>query len=116
MAALYEHAPVGPHVHMGTLRTLVEEEDTLVCREDFEEESEMEMRIKRDVVMTAAGEEKATGRQIQLSLSILPGKSVRIMVDFNDVLIPYDGHGVAVKKFLVEADEYVGRVDFAVEL
>ncbi|KAL3803143.1 hypothetical protein HJC23_003418 [Cyclotella cryptica] len=254
MTALYEHATVGPHVYMGTLRTLVEEDDmvgemlkhgvhyicydaastilggkeeassafgklermgarhgvtvgevdgngysavqivlgwliqrgvgivpgtketghliengpkvlstmpefspresldvemavlSLVRGEDLEEESQMEMRKKRDVVMTTAGEEgdvdgsedgagivatffnslkrnvrifrvhPKTGRQIQLSSSISPGRSGRIMVDVNDVLIAYDGHGVAVKKFLVEADENVGRVDFAVEL
>jgi DNA polymerase II small subunit/DNA polymerase delta subunit B len=57
-----------------------------------------------------------TGRQIQLSSSIAPGRSGRVMVDLNDVLIAYDGHGSAVKKFLVEADEGVARVDFSVEL
>ena len=57
-----------------------------------------------------------TGRQIQLSSSIAPGRNGRIMVELNDVLIAYDGHGTAVKKFLVETDEGVGRVDFSVEL
>lgn len=57
-----------------------------------------------------------TGRQIQLSSSIAPGRSGRVMVDANDVLIAYDGHGSAVKKFLVDADDGVGRVDFSVEL
>ncbi|KAL7483334.1 hypothetical protein ACHAW6_008980 [Cyclotella cf. meneghiniana] len=119
---------------------------SLVRGEDLEEESEMEMRKKRDVVMTTAGEEgdvggsedgagivatffnslkrnvrifrvhPKTGKQIQLSSSISPGRSGRIMVDVNDVLIAYDGHGVAVKKFLVEAEDNMGRVDFSVEL
>lgn len=56
-----------------------------------------------------------TGRQIPLSSSIAPGRSGRIMVDTNDVLVAYDGYGTALKKFLVE-DQGVGRVDFAVEL
>ena len=57
-----------------------------------------------------------TGEQIQLSSSIAPGRSGHIMADLNDVLIAYDGHGTAVKKFLVEADEGASRIDFAVEL
>ena len=57
-----------------------------------------------------------TGEQIQLSSSIAPGRSGHIMTDLNDVLIAYDGHGTAVKKFLVKADEGTSRVDFAVEL
>ena len=51
-----------------------------------------------------------TGRQIQLSQSIPPGRSGRLIVRPSDVLIAYDGHGVAVKKFLVEGND--GRVDF----
>jgi diketogulonate reductase-like aldo/keto reductase len=109
----------------------------LVSGEDLEE---LEHVIKKhDVVMTTGDEgdssgivatffnslkrnvrifrvHPTTGRQIQLSSSIAPGRNGRILVDANDVLIAYDGHGTAVKKFLVEADEGVGRVDFAVEL
>uniref|UniRef100_A0A7S2VHR2 NADP-dependent oxidoreductase domain-containing protein n=1 Tax=Skeletonema marinoi TaxID=267567 RepID=A0A7S2VHR2_9STRA len=55
-----------------------------------------------------------TGRQIQLSRGIPPGRSGRLIVESADVLIAYDGHGVAVKKFLVEEDTY-GRVDFICE-
>ena len=56
-----------------------------------------------------------TGQQLQVSKSIPPGRSGRIIVNPRDVLIAYDGHGVAVKKFLVE-DNHGGRVDFSVEL
>lgn len=55
-----------------------------------------------------------TGRQIQLSRGIPPGRSGRLIVEPADVLIAYDGHGVAVKKFLVEEDTS-GRVDFTCE-
>lgn len=54
-----------------------------------------------------------TGRQVQLSLGIPPGRSGRLIVRPDDVLIAYDGHGVAVKKFLVEGND--GRVDFTLE-
>jgi len=54
-----------------------------------------------------------TGRQIQLSQSIPPGRSGRLIVRPADVLIAYDGHGVAVKKFLVEGND--ARVDFTLE-
>lgn len=56
-----------------------------------------------------------TGRQIQVSGSIPPGRSGRLIVNPRDVLIAYDGYGVAVKKFLVNAD-HGGRMDFSVEL
>jgi hypothetical protein len=55
-----------------------------------------------------------TGRQIQLSQSIPPGRSGRLIVRPADVLIAYDGHGVAVKKFLVEGFND-GRMDFSME-
>ncbi|KAL3795741.1 hypothetical protein HJC23_008228 [Cyclotella cryptica] len=128
VAVLYEHATVGPHVHMGTLRTLVEEEDTVEeirFRRRIGDRDEDEMRCGDDccwgreggdgIVATFFNSLKRnvrifciqpkTRRQIQLSSSILPGKIGLIMVDVNDVLIPYDGHGVAVKKFFVEADD-----------
>ena len=54
-----------------------------------------------------------TGRQIQLSRGIPPGRSGRLLVEPEDVLVAYDGHGVAVKKFLVEAEG--GRADFTLE-
>jgi hypothetical protein len=116
----------------------------MIRGEDLTEDEESGKMKNRDVVMTMGGEagsnEKesggvvatffnslkrnvrifkvhpTTGRQIQLSSSISPGRSGRILVDANDVLIAYDGHGVAVKKFLVEDDQVGGRVDFAVEL
>ncbi|KAL7529533.1 hypothetical protein ACHAXR_003017, partial [Thalassiosira sp. AJA248-18] len=53
-----------------------------------------------------------SGEQMQLSHSIPPGRSGRMIVNTEDVLIAYDGHGVAVKKFLVE-EEVNGSVDFA---
>ncbi|KAL7462911.1 hypothetical protein ACHAXS_003286 [Conticribra weissflogii] len=56
-----------------------------------------------------------TGQQIQVSGSIPPGRSGRLIVNPRDVLIAYDGYGVAVKKFLVNAD-HGGRMDFSVEL
>lgn len=56
-----------------------------------------------------------TGQQLQISQSIPPGRSGRLIVNPSDVLIAYDGHGVAVRKFLVEGD-HGGRVDFSVEL
>ena len=55
-----------------------------------------------------------TGRQIQLSQSIPPGRSGRLIVRPDDVLIAYDGHGVAVKKFLVEGSSD-GRIDFSMD-
>lgn len=55
-----------------------------------------------------------TGRQIQLSRSIPPGRSGRLIVRPDDVLIAYDGHGVAVKKFLVEGSSE-GRIDFSMD-
>eukprot|EP00574_Skeletonema_japonicum_P014746 CAMPEP_0201716996 /NCGR_PEP_ID=MMETSP0593-20130828/2845_1 /ASSEMBLY_ACC=CAM_ASM_000672 /TAXON_ID=267983 /ORGANISM="Skeletonema japonicum, Strain CCMP2506" /LENGTH=549 /DNA_ID=CAMNT_0048206943 /DNA_START=57 /DNA_END=1706 /DNA_ORIENTATION=- len=55
-----------------------------------------------------------TGRQIQLSRGIPPGRSGRLIVEPADVLIAYDGHGIAVKKFLVE-EGTSGRVDFTCE-
>lgn len=55
-----------------------------------------------------------TGRQIQLSRGIPPGRSGRLIVEPEDVLIAYDGHGTAVKKFLVE-EGTSGRVDFTCE-
>jgi len=56
-----------------------------------------------------------SGEQIQISHSIPPGRSGRMIVNRNDVLIAYDGHGVAVKKFLVEELRGNGSVDFSVE-
>ncbi|KAL3783983.1 hypothetical protein HJC23_013363 [Cyclotella cryptica] len=163
MAALYEHATVGPHVYMGTLRTLVEEEDTVEemqmvlgwlilhigcgngCfviglwrrfRRRIGDGDEEEMRCGDDCCWGIEGGDGVvanffnslkrnvrifrvhpkTGSQMQLSSSILLGKSGCILVDVYDVFIAYDGHGVVVKKFLVEADENVGTVDFTVEL
>ena len=61
-----------------------------------------------------------TGEQIQISHAIPSGRSGRMIVNVNDVLVAYDGHGVAVKKFLVEDDNKVGEgkgsgsVDFTV--
>ena len=59
-----------------------------------------------------------TGEQIQISHAIPKGRSGRMIVNVNDVLVAYDGHGVAVKKFLVEDDnkdgEGKGSVDFTV--
>jgi len=60
-----------------------------------------------------------TGEQIQISHAIPSGRSGRMIVNVNDVLVAYDGHGVAVKKFLVEDDkdgegESGGSVDFTV--
>ena len=52
-----------------------------------------------------------TGRQVQLSRAIPPGRSGRLIVEPDDVLIAYDAYGVAVKKFLVEEDTS-GSVDF----
>mmetsp|Transcript_31608 Transcript_31608/g.66461 ORF Transcript_31608/g.66461 Transcript_31608/m.66461 type:complete len:648 (+) Transcript_31608:95-2038(+) len=56
-----------------------------------------------------------TGEQIQISHGIPPGRSGRMIVNPDDVLIAYDGHGVAVKKFLVEKLNG-SSVDFSVEL
>lgn len=59
-----------------------------------------------------------TGEQIQLSHGIPPGRSGRMIVNVDDVLIAYDAHGVAVKKFLVEGsgNESNGvSLDFTVE-
>ena len=56
-----------------------------------------------------------SGEQMQISHSIPPGRSGRIIVNREDVLIAYDGHGVAVKKFLVEDGTNSGNVDFSVE-
>ena len=53
-----------------------------------------------------------TGEQMQLSHGIPPGRSGRLIVNREDVLIAYDGHGSAVKKFLVGG---VSSVDFTVE-
>ena len=55
-----------------------------------------------------------TGRQIQLSRAIPPGRNGRLIVQPDDVLIAYDAYGVAVKKFLVEEDTS-GSVDFTCE-
>ena len=60
-----------------------------------------------------------TGEQIQISHAIPSGRSGRMIVNVNDVLVAYDGHGVAVKKFLVEDDNKgegkgSGSVDFTV--
>ena len=61
-----------------------------------------------------------TGEQIQISHAIPSGRSGRMIVNVNDVLVAYDGHGVAVKKFLVEDDSKEGEekgsgsVDFTV--
>jgi hypothetical protein len=56
-----------------------------------------------------------TGQQLQISQSIPPGRSGRILVNPSDVLIAYDGHGVAVKKFLVrEGEKAAGKVEFSV--
>ena len=61
-----------------------------------------------------------TGEQIQISHAIPSGRSGRMIVNVNDVLGAYDGHGVAVKKFLVEDDNKDGEgkgsgsVDFTV--
>jgi diketogulonate reductase-like aldo/keto reductase len=58
----------------------------------------------------------STGEQIQLSHGIPPGRSGRMIVNIDDVLIAYDGHGVAVKKFLVETSAGNGEsVDFIIE-
>jgi diketogulonate reductase-like aldo/keto reductase len=58
----------------------------------------------------------STGEQIQLSHGIPPGRSGRMIVNIDDVLIAYDGHGVAVKKFLVEKSSGNGEsVDFIIE-
>lgn len=54
-----------------------------------------------------------TGEQIQLSHSIPPGRSGRLIVNAEDVLIAYDAYGVAVKKFLVE--DAGGSADFSVD-
>jgi hypothetical protein len=63
-----------------------------------------------------------TGEQIQLSHGIPPGRSGRMIVDVDDVLIAYDAHGSAVKKFLVKrltgndgSSNGGGSVDFTVE-
>jgi diketogulonate reductase-like aldo/keto reductase len=63
-----------------------------------------------------------TGEQIQLSHGIPPGRSGRMIVDVDDVLIAYDAHGSAVNKFLVErstgndgSSNGGGSVDFTVE-
>ncbi|KAL3758967.1 hypothetical protein ACHAWU_003038 [Discostella pseudostelligera] len=56
-----------------------------------------------------------TGEQIQL----LHGRSGRLIVNVDDVLIAYDAYGVAVQKFLVEEDsgqeKMNGHVDFIVK-
>lgn len=58
----------------------------------------------------------STGEQIQLSHGIPPGRSGRMIVNIDDVLIAYDGHGVAVKKFLVEKLSGKGEsVDFIID-
>jgi hypothetical protein len=113
----------------------------LLRGENIEDESNADTMDEHDVLMTADNENgqegsavvatffnslknsvrifrvhPTTGKQIQLSSSIAPGRNGRIMVEMNDVLIAYDGHGTAVKKFLVETDEGIGRVDFSVEL
>lgn len=57
-----------------------------------------------------------SGEQIQISHSIPPERSGRMIVNWDDVLIAYDGHGVAVRKFLVEeGNAEDGSVDFTVE-
>ena len=58
-----------------------------------------------------------TGEQLQISHSIPSGRSGRMIVNVDDVLVAYDGHGVAVKKFLVAGDALVdgnGSVEFTV--
>ena len=58
-----------------------------------------------------------TGEQIQISHSIPSGRSGRMIVSMDDVLVAYDAHGVAVKKFVVNGSAEVGSsgsVDFTV--
>jgi len=58
-----------------------------------------------------------TGEQIQISHSIPSGRSGRMIVSMDDVLVAYDAHGVAVKKFVVNGNAEVGSsgsVDFTV--
>jgi len=60
-----------------------------------------------------------TGEQIQLLHGIPSGRSGRLIVNVDDVLIAYDAYGVAVQKFLVEEDsgqeKMNGHVDFIVK-
>ena len=60
-----------------------------------------------------------TGEQMQLLHGIPSGRSGRLIVNVDDVLIAYDAYGVAVQKFLVEEDsgqeKMNGHVDFIVK-
>jgi len=115
-------------VEMNVLSLVNEEEDFDISTSDVEEAS---IESGSGIVATFFNSlpssrsvkifqiHPTTGEQIQISHAIPSGRSGRMIVNVNDVLVAYDGHGVAVKKFLVEDDKDgegkgSGSVDFTV--